>query len=77
MTKGSFRNILGMTYEEWLKALDKVMVMKMGLPHDCVEDYLWRDCYDSGSTPERAFEDYIYDIHPEYEDILTYKGETP
>lgn len=40
-----------MTYEQWMREVDRIVFHKCGLPMDCLPDWLSRDAYDDGCTP--------------------------
>jgi len=44
-----------LTFEQWLRALDKLCIAKIGLNHDDLPDSPTRRWYDEGKTPTAAF----------------------
>lgn len=45
-----------MTYEQWMQAVDVIVENTCGLPMDFLPDWLSRDAYDDGATPEQGAE---------------------
>lgn len=45
-----------MTYEQWMRAVDRIVATKCGLNMDLLPDWLSRDAYEEGVTPEEAAE---------------------
>lgn len=43
-----------MTFEEWMNNVDHAMEIAVGLSSDCIEDFCYRDCFDSEMDPEDA-----------------------
>ena len=43
-----------MTFEQWIKEVDKVMEKKIHLAHDDLPDWHWMDAFDDGDTPKEA-----------------------
>tara|TARA_R100000988_G_scaffold93627_1_gene58070 strand:- start:79 stop:273 length:195 start_codon:yes stop_codon:yes gene_type:complete len=58
-----------MTFKQWLKDCDKLVINKIGLGIDCLPDANWRDMYDDGIDAGRAIDnaylDYWFDDIPE------------
>ena len=46
-----------MTYEQWMKKVDIILEEKCGLPQYLLPDWLSRDCYESGASPQEGAED--------------------
>ncbi|QGH78094.1 hypothetical protein SEA_LONEWOLF_93 [Mycobacterium phage LoneWolf] len=40
-----------MTFEQWLKHVDGLLLMVWGVTSGDIADRLWRDAYDDGVTP--------------------------
>lgn len=45
-----------MTYEDWMKSVDKIVERTCGLPSSFLPDWLSRDAYEDGLTPEEGAE---------------------
>lgn len=45
-----------MTYSEWIRAVDSIVIQACGLPMDCLPDWLSRDAYDDGLTTQEGAE---------------------
>jgi hypothetical protein len=45
-----------MTYEQWMKAVDLIVERTCGLPMDMLPDWLSRDAYEDGLSPEEGAE---------------------
>jgi len=45
-----------MTYEQWMKAVDLIVERTCGLPMDMLPDWLSRDAYEEGLSPEEGAE---------------------
>lgn len=45
-----------MTYEQWMKAVDLIVERTCGLQMDMLPDWLSRDAYEDGLTPEEGAE---------------------
>jgi len=45
------------TFEQYMAAVDSFMVGECGLTHRDIDDWTWRDSYDSGESPESAARD--------------------
>lgn len=43
-----------MTFEEWMQAVDRVLVGNCGLSSADMEDFCYRDFYDDAFTPEET-----------------------
>lgn len=41
----------------YLYMVDAVMIRRIGLSHNDLADYLWRDTYDNGTTPQEAVQE--------------------
>ncbi len=48
-----------MSYEDYMKKVDKYLLRKVGLTHMDLPDYHYRDSYDEGATVEEVAEDAI------------------
>ncbi len=48
-------------FAEWLDDVDQFCLRKTGLSIQDLRDYLWRDAFDSGSTPKEAWSDAVCD----------------
>jgi len=46
----------GITFEQWMQAVDNVLMSMCGLGHDDLPDARWHDEYDGDSTPREAIE---------------------
>ena len=61
-----------MNYDEWMKEVDKIMILVFGLAHDDLPDALWRDRFDDGLSPLDAIDAAVEDEwsdYPEMEDL--------
>lgn len=47
-----------MTFEEWLKELDRLFLEYFGVGYRDVEDYDWWAEYEGENTPTEAFEEW-------------------
>ena len=47
----------GSTFEEWMRAVEHVMVMKIGLGPNDMADARWRDWFEEGFTVQQAIEE--------------------
>ena len=47
------------SYDFWIKQVDALLVRKIGLGHDDMEAWAWRDAFEDGYTPAEAIEDYL------------------
>ena len=45
------------TFEQYMAAVDSFMVGECGLTHADIDDWTWRDAYESGDAPEEAARD--------------------
>jgi hypothetical protein len=45
-----------LTYEEWMRKVDVIVAAKCGLPMDCLPDWLSRDNFEDGVSPEEGAE---------------------
>ena len=45
-----------MTYEQWMKAVDHIVIRQCGIPMEFLPDWLSRDAYDDGCTPQEGAE---------------------
>jgi len=43
-----------MTYEEWMRQVDQIVEKRCGLGQSWLPDWLSRDAYESGMTPEQG-----------------------
>lgn len=43
-----------LTYKEWMRAVDDVLLDKIGLDQDSLPDWLSRDAYENGMTVQDA-----------------------
>lgn len=43
-----------MTFAQWLTEVDKLLIMRIGLDHDSLEDWYWYDYYSSDNPPHEA-----------------------
>ena len=44
-----------LSFDEWLRAVDKLFLANLGMGSEAFEDYNWRDEYESEVTPEDAY----------------------
>ncbi len=51
-----------MTFREWLKKVDALVVRKFGVGLDDLPDVNTRDLYDDELTPEQGFEQVVEDL---------------
>jgi hypothetical protein len=51
-----------MTFEQWMKKVDRLLENVLGIGSSDMRDRLWRDAYDDESTPEQAIEDLVGDL---------------
>ncbi len=47
-----------MSFEAWMRDVDKHIYNVFGFDHDDFEDWRWMNAYTDGQTPEQAFEDW-------------------
>jgi hypothetical protein len=61
-----------MTFEEWKAAIDVILLKVWGCTQDDLPDWLARDAYDEGVTPEQAADQLIYENRDEddYDDSM-------
>lgn len=45
-----------MTYEEWMREVDRIVIRTCGLDMDFLPDWLSRDAYEDGCTPAQGAE---------------------
>lgn len=45
-----------MTYKQWMAAVDTIVERTCGVPMDCLPDWLSRDAYEDGLSPEDGAE---------------------
>ena len=50
------------SFEDWLKAVDEYLINLLGLDSASIEDWLWRDAYEGGSSAEEAAEECLAEI---------------
>ena len=43
-----------MSYDEWMREVDRAISIIIGLSHDDLADQPWREWYDSGMLPREA-----------------------
>jgi len=43
-----------LTFEDWMKKVDKIIESRVGLSSDDLPDVCYRDWYDDGISPDRA-----------------------
>lgn len=48
-----------MTFDEWLKEVDKILMKRIGLTQDCLPDWLSYDTWETGTSPEGGAEECI------------------
>ncbi len=48
-----------MSYEDYMKKVDKYLLRKVGLTHMDLPDYHYWDSYNEGATPKEVAEDAI------------------
>lgn len=44
-------------YQDWLKKVDRIMGIKVGLSYNDLADQNWRDWFDDDMSPEEAVEE--------------------
>jgi len=57
-------------YNNWMDQVDKLLSKQFGVTSQHLEDYIWRNCFESGSSPAEAIDDFIYDNYPELADEM-------
>lgn len=50
------------SFDDWLKAVDEYLIQLLGLDSASIEDWLWRDAYESGASAEEAAEACLAEI---------------
>ena len=45
-----------MTYEQWMRKVNSLVIIRTGMSVDDLADWPSRDCYEAGETPEEALE---------------------
>jgi hypothetical protein len=45
-----------LTYAEWMRKVDIIVAAKCGLTMDCLPDWLSRDTFEDGASPEEGAE---------------------
>jgi hypothetical protein len=59
------------SYEEWVREIDKLLIAKIGLSSADGIDWPSRDCYDAGETPKEAIRSWAeFQDYPGLEDML-------
>lgn len=48
-----------MTFENWIKEVDKILISTCGLGHDDLPDMAYWDCWDDGLTPQEMADDVL------------------
>jgi hypothetical protein len=43
-----------LTYDEWMEAVDRILLKAVGMPQDFMGDWLSRDAYESGVEAEEG-----------------------
>lgn len=43
-----------LTYDEWMEAVDRILLKAVGMPQDFMGDWLSRDSYESGTDAEEG-----------------------
>ncbi|ABE67415.1 hypothetical protein PBI_CHE12_96 [Mycobacterium phage Che12] len=43
-----------MTFKQWMRRVDAILVAKVGLVHDDIADQTWHDWFDAGMEPRWA-----------------------
>lgn len=49
----------GMTFEQWIKHVDGLLLKVWGVTSGDIADRLWRDEYESGTTPAQMVRDIV------------------
>lgn len=47
-----------LNFNEFMNEVDTIIISKIGLTSEDLDDYNWHDEYESGSTPEEAVESF-------------------
>lgn len=66
-----------LSYEEWIKEADRLCSRLIGVGVYDMEDYLWRDSYESGASPIEGLEgaiDYWSEWDPMFRDLVENAG---
>lgn len=48
----------GISFKNWLLAVDKLLIAKCGMSHEDLPDYCWADEYECRASPRMAVESY-------------------
>jgi hypothetical protein len=48
-----------LTFNQWMKEVDKILVANLGIGSSDMRDRNWRDAYDDESSPQTAIEDLV------------------
>jgi len=60
-----------MTYEQWMKAVDKILLKKTGgLDQGMLPDWLSRDAYEEGLSPEEGADECLLSAGWEDDDYI-------
>lgn len=49
-------------FAAWLQAVDEYLISMIGLDSAAMEDWLWADAYENGSSAEEAAEEFLAEI---------------
>jgi hypothetical protein len=49
-------------FDLWMYRVDDLLIRYVGLDSGSMEDWLWRDAFDSGLLPAEAVRDFLADI---------------
>lgn len=50
------------SFATWLQAVDEYLINMIGLDSAALEDWLWADAYENGSSAEEAAEEFLADV---------------
>jgi len=53
---------MDMDFDTWMERVDEILESKAGLSHDDLDDWMWADEHESGSTPAQAVEMFLEDM---------------
>ncbi|QGJ89792.1 hypothetical protein SEA_SUPERCHUNK_93 [Mycobacterium phage Superchunk] len=50
-----------MTFEQWLAAVDRILMIHVGLKHDDLADHLYYDAFEAGEAPRSVAAEVLHD----------------
>lgn len=55
------------SFRSFMSQVNSILVWRIGVAAQDLPDYLWRDCYDDGLSPEEAVDDFLDDNAADFE----------